>query len=117
MIMVVALAIALFGLMSWVAWLWRRTPAPVWTGLVALVPIGLGVWCTIAMAVAFMAASRVPVTLAAHEQARLVMMHNEHAYRWGMRFWGAGLVSALWLLFVMYRWECLDPPPRGERGA
>jgi hypothetical protein len=113
--MVVVFAVVLGGLIAWIGWLWRRTPAPVWTSLVALVPVGLGVWCLVAMAAAFISASRVPETLAVAEQLRQVAMHDARGYRWGMRFWGAALVSAGWLLFVMWRWEALDAPPQGRQ--
>jgi hypothetical protein len=110
--MVVVFAAALAGLMAWIIWLWRRTTAPVWTSLVALVPVGLGAWCVVAMASAFTAAHRVPETLAVPEQERQVAMHEARGYRWGMRFWAAGLVSAGWLLFVMWRWEAGEAPPQ-----
>jgi hypothetical protein len=113
--MCVVFAAAIAGLIAWIGWLWRRTPAPFWTGLVALIPVGLGGWCVVAMAAAFIAAQRVPETLSAREQSRQIALHDEHAYRWGLRFWGAGLVSAGWLLFVMWRWEALDQPPRVTR--
>jgi hypothetical protein len=102
--------------MAWVGWLWRRTPAPVWTCLVALVLVGLGAWCVVEMVTAFTSAYRVPATLAAAEQVRLVAMHDARGYRWGMRFWGAGLASAGWLLFVMWRWDALDAPSQGTPG-
>lgn len=116
-LMVVALAAVLGGLLAWMVCLWRRTPAPpVWTGLVALVPVGLGVWCVVAMAAAFISASRVPETLAVREQERQVATHEAQAYRWGARFWAAGLVSAGWLLFVMWRRDASEaPPPPGTR--
>ncbi len=111
--MVVVFAAALGGLMVWIVWLLRRTPAPLWTSLVALVPIGLGVWCAVAMERAFVSADRVPDSLAVDEQVRQVAMHDTRGYRWGMRFWAAGLVSAGWLLFVMWRWA---PPSQSTRG-
>jgi hypothetical protein len=112
--MVIVFAAALGGLMAWIVWLLRRTPAPFWTGFVALVPVGLGVWCAVATASAFISADRVPDSLAVHEQVRQVAMHDARAYRWGMRFWAAGLVSAGWLLFVMWRWAAPSQPTRGE---
>jgi hypothetical protein len=107
--MVVVFAAALGGLLAWIGWLWRRTPAPIWTGLVALVPVGLGVWCLAVMAAAQISAYRVPETLAAPGQVRQVAMHDARMMRWGMRFWATALVSAGWLLFVMRRWE---PPQK-----
>ena len=112
---VLAHAGLLVGLLSWVAWLWRRTHAPFWTGLVALVSAGLGAWCIVAMAAAFAEASRVPFTLPEPEQLRQIALHEGQAYRWGLRFWAAGLVSAGWLLFVMWRWDVLDAPARRTR--
>jgi hypothetical protein len=113
--MVVVFAAALAGLMAWIVWLWRRTQAPAWTGLLALVPVGLGVWCVVAMASTFLSATRVPETLTAHEQVRQIAVLDARGYRWGMRFWAAGFVSAGWLLFVMWRWEAGEKPPRGAR--
>jgi hypothetical protein len=110
--MIVAFAAALAGLAAWIGWLWRRTPAPIWTGLVALVPVGLGGWCLFAMASALLSAHRVPETLPTAEQVRQVAMHDAHVMRWGMRFVAAGLVSTGWLFFVMWRWQ---PPPRDTR--
>jgi hypothetical protein len=110
MLMCVVFAAAIAGLSAWISWLWRRTPAPIWTGVVALIPVGLGGWCVVAMATAFIAAQRVPDTLPEREQSRQIALHDDHAYRWGMRFWAAGFVSAGWLLFVMWRWEALDQP-------
>jgi hypothetical protein len=109
--MIIVFVAALAGLVAWIGWLWRQTPAPIWAGLVALVPIGLGVWCVVAMAGAFVASSRVPDTLAVREQVRLVAVHDAQMYRWGLRFWAAAIVSAGWLLFAQWRWE---PPPQGE---
>ena len=107
--MIVAFAAALVGLLVWIGRLWRRTPAPIWTGLVALVLVGLGAWCLVAMTAAVIAASRVPETLAVREQVRQVAMQDARMMRWGLRFWAAGLVAAGWLLFVTWRWEA---PPR-----
>ncbi len=103
--MVILFAAALAGLVTWTGWLWRRTPAPFWAGLVALVPVALGAWCVAAMASAVLAAHRVPVTLPTLEQVRQVAMHDARMMRWGMRFWGSALLSAGWLLFVTWRWE------------
>jgi hypothetical protein len=114
--MAVVFVAVLGGLIAWIGWLWRRTRAPVWTSLVALVPVALGAWCVIAMAAAFISAYRVPETLTAVEQVRQVAALDARGYRWGMRFWAAGLASAGWLLFVMWRWEALDAPPQGTPG-
>jgi hypothetical protein len=111
--MIIVFAAALAGLLAWIGWVWRRTTAPIWTSLVTLVPVSLGGWCVVVMAGAFMAAHRVPETLTASEQVRQVAMQDARMMRWGMRFWAAGLVSAGWLLFVMWRWES---PPGGTRG-
>ncbi len=108
--MLIAFAAALGGLLAWIGWLWRRTPAPVWASLIALVPVGLGAWCLVAMAAALISEYRVPETLPTHEQVRQVAMYSGRMMRWGMRFWGAALVSAGWLFFVMVRWEA--PPQR-----
>jgi hypothetical protein len=91
----------LVGLMVW----WRRTPAPVWASVVALLPIGLAAWCVVVMVAELLAEHRVPETLTAMEQVRQVALHSARGMRWGMRFWAAGLVSAGWLLFAMWRWE------------
>jgi hypothetical protein len=103
--MIVVFVAALVGLVAWMGQLWRRTHPPVWTCLVALVPVGLGAWCVVAMAAALTSANRVPETLSVHEQVRQVAMADARMMRWGMRFWGAGLVAASWLLFVMWRWD------------
>ena len=63
----------------------------------------------------FISASRVPETFAVSEQVRQVAMHDARGYRWGMRFWGAALASAGWLLFIMWRWESLDAPSQNKR--
>jgi hypothetical protein len=114
---VLAHAVILAGLLAWVGWTWTKHRAPFWTGLAALVPIVLGAWCVVSMAAAFSAASHVPVTLTEHEQLRQVALYEGHAYRWGMRFWGAGLISAGWLLFVMWRWETLEDSPERPRNG
>jgi hypothetical protein len=111
MLMVVVYVGALAGFLTWIRWLWRRAPG--WTGVVALVPLALGAWCTVAMAAAFVSAERVPQTLNVREQERQVERCNQHAFRWGMRFWAAGLGTAGWLLFVTWRWDVLDAPPKG----
>jgi len=111
-VMIIAFAAALGGLLAWIGWLWRRTTAPIWASLIALVPVGLGAWCVVAMAAALIAEYRVPDTLPTHEQTRQVAMHSARMMRWGMRFWAAALVSTGWLLFVMWRWQ---PPPRDAR--
>lgn len=103
--MIIAFAAALGGLLAWIGWLWRRTTAPIWASLIALVPVGLGAWCVVAMAAALMAEYRVPETLPTHEQTRQVAMHSARMMRWGMRFWAAAVVSAGWLFFAMVRWE------------
>jgi hypothetical protein len=113
--MVVVFAAALGGLLAWMVWLWQRTAAPVWATLVTLLPIGLGAWCIVAMATAFIAGYRVPDTFAVREQVRLVAMHDARAYRWGMRFWAAGLVAAGWLFYVMCRWEVREAGATRER--
>jgi len=59
------------------------------------------------MGSAVLAAHRVPETLAVHEQVRQVATHDARMMRWGLRFWGAALVAAGWLLFVTWRWEPL----------
>jgi hypothetical protein len=110
--MIVVFAAALGGLTAWIGWLGRRTPAPIWTRLVALVPVGLGAWCLFAMGAALLSAYRVPETLPTVEQVRQVAMYDARMMRWGMRFWAAALVSTGWLLFVMWRWQ---PPPRDVR--
>jgi hypothetical protein len=102
--MIVVFAAALGALLAWIGWLLRRTSAPVWSGLVALVPIGLGVWCLVEMAGALLAEYRVPATLAATDQMRQVAMHDARMMRWGLRFWAAAIASTGWLIFVMYRW-------------
>jgi hypothetical protein len=112
--MVVVFAAALAGLLGWLVRLWRRTPAPLWAHLVALVLIGLGAWCLVAMAGALVAGYRVPETLATVVQVREVAMHDATMMRWGMRFWGAALVAAGWLFFVMLRW---DAPEEGRGGG
>jgi hypothetical protein len=109
---VVAFAAALGGLMAWIGWIWRRTPAPVWTGVVAMVPVGLAAWCVFAMAKAVIAGYRVPESLPTTEQARQVAMHSARMMRWGLRFWGAALAAAGWLLFVMWRWEAAPTSQR-----
>ena len=110
MVLVVAFAAAAVGLLVWVGWLQRRTPAPLWASLVALVPVGLGVGCVVAMAAAVLSAGRVPYTLPTSEQTRQVAMYSARMMRWGMRFWAAAVVSAGWLFLVMVRWE--QPPQR-----
>jgi hypothetical protein len=105
MILVVAFAAAALGLLTWVGWLRRRTTAPLWAVTVALVPVGLGVGCVVAMGAAVVSAGRVPDTLPTLEQTRQVAMCSARMMRWGMRFWAAALVSAGWLLFAMMRWE------------
>lgn len=109
--MIVVFAAALAGLTVWTVRL-RRPPAPIWTSLVALVPIGLGAWCLVAMATALVAADRVPATLAVREQVRQVAMHDARMMRWGLRFWAAALTATGWLLFVAWRWEA---PPDEKR--
>jgi hypothetical protein len=110
--MIVVFAAALVGLVVWTVRL-QRTPAPIWAGLVALVPVCLGVWCLVTMAGALVASERVSVTLAVDEQVRQVAMHDARTMRWGMRFCAAALVAAGWLLFVMWRWEA---PSQGKEG-
>jgi hypothetical protein len=105
MIQVVAFAAAAAGLLAWVVRLWRRTQAPLWASLVALVPVGVGVYCVVAMAAAVLSAGRVPDTLPTSEQTHQVAMYSARMMRWGMRFWAAALVSAGWILFSMMRWE------------
>lgn len=112
--MLIVLAAALGGILVWMGRLWRRTPAPIWAILVALVPVVLGTWCLVAMAAAVVAEYRVPETLPTPEQVRQVAMHSAQTMRWGMRFWGAALVSAGWLFFVMVRWQ---PPPSAPPGG
>jgi hypothetical protein len=57
------------------------------------------------MAASFLAGYRVPETLPTTVQVRLAAMHSARMMRWGMRFWGAGLVTTGWLLYVSWRWE------------
>ena len=113
--MIIAFAAAVGGLLAWIGWLWRRTTAPIWASLIALVPVGLGAWCVVAMAAALMAEYRVPETLPMHVQTRQVAMHSARMMRWGMRFWAAGLVSTGWLLFAMWRWEASPQDTNDER--
>jgi hypothetical protein len=114
MLMVVVFAAALGGFLAWIRWLWRRTVAPVWTSLVALALVGLGAWCVVAMASAFLSSYQVPETLVVPEQERQAAMYDARAYRWGMRFWAAGLMSTGWLLFVTLRWDTDPPDPRAD---
>ena len=113
--MVIAFAAALVALTAWIRWVWRRTLAPVWASLAALGLVGLGAWCVVEMAASFISAYRVPVILPGPEQMRQVAMYDGLAYRWGMRFWAAGLVSTGWLLFAMWRWEASPQDTNDER--
>jgi hypothetical protein len=108
---IIVFAAALAALVAWIGWLRRRTLAPVWASVIALVPVSLAAWCLVGMATALTAEYRVPRTLPASEQVRQVETHTAHMMRWGMRFWGAGLASAGWMLFVMWRWE---KPTQGD---
>jgi hypothetical protein len=110
--MIIVFAAALGGFLAWIRWLWRRTAAPIWASLIALVLVGLGAWCVVAMGAALISEYRVPHTLPTQEQERQVAVHSERMMRWGMRFWGAALVSAGWLFFAMTRWEA--PPQRTQ---
>jgi hypothetical protein len=104
--MVIVHAVALVGLVTWMARLWRRSPPPpFWAALVAFVTAGLAAWCIFEMAASLLAEYRVPDTLPTTVQVRQAAMHSARMMRWGMRFWAAGLVTTGWLLFVSWRWE------------
>ena len=60
LVMVIVYAVALVGLVAWMARLWRRSPRPPsWAALVAFVLVGLGAWCIFEMAASFFAEQRV----------------------------------------------------------
>jgi hypothetical protein len=104
--MVIVYAVALVGLVAWMARLWRRSPRPPsWAALVAFVLVGLGAWCIFEMAASVLAEHRVSETLPTTVQVRQAAMHSAQVMRWGMRFWAAGLVTTGWLLYVSLRWE------------
>ncbi|MDP8998665.1 MAG: hypothetical protein M3O46_00980 [Myxococcota bacterium] len=65
--MIIVFAAVLAALVAWIGWLRRRTLAPLWASLVALVPVGLAAWCLFGMATALIAEYRVPRTLPASE--------------------------------------------------
>ena len=100
-------------LMVWISWLWRRTPAPVWAGLLAFAPVGLGALCVARMAGALRSAHAVPVTLPTLDQEQLVAMHMDQMMRGGLRYAAAAFVSTGWLLFVTFRW----PAPGDDDAA
>jgi hypothetical protein len=104
--MAIVYAVALAGLVGWMARLWRRSPPPPsWAALVALVLVGLGAWCIFEMAASLLAEYRVPETLPTPVQVQQAAMHSARMMRWGMRFWAAGLVTTGWLVYVSLRWE------------
>jgi hypothetical protein len=100
-------------LVVWISWLWRRTPTPVWAGLIAFVPTGLGGWCVARMAGALRLAHAVPVTLPTLDQEQLVAMHMDQMMRGGLRYAAAAFVATGWLLFVTFRW----PAPSDDDAA
>lgn len=104
-VMTIVFAAALAALVTWIGWLRRRTRSPVWAIAVALLTVGLAAWCVFEMAEALIAEYQVPRTLRASDQERQVAMYSTQMMRWGMRFWAAGLSSAGWMLFAMWRWE------------
>jgi len=112
----VAFVAVLGALATLTARLWRRMAAPIWAGLLAMVPVGLGAYCVLRMVEALGSAHGVPNSLPTLEQERLVALHMAQMMRWGLRFAAAALVWTMWLIFGAMRWQPpsrdTSPPPR-----